>query len=76
MFTFPANGEVVTFNCQIRYMAVNGAMVVGGAFVNPDIISLRALVGFLLSQSGAGACKEASCRVNLQVSGFPTSGTA
>ncbi|NHZ46026.1 hypothetical protein FVW27_05085 [Desulfovibrio sp. XJ01] len=76
MFTFPSDEEVVTFNCQIRYMAVGDRLVVGGAFVTPDIISLRALVRFLLSQQTESGHDAVVCRENLQVSDFPTSGTA
>lgn len=76
MFTFPSEDEVVTFKCRMRYVLDGERMVLGGAFVSPDIVSLRALVRFLLSPQPADAAPDASaggaCRTGLQVSGFPT----
>ena len=75
MFTFPSEDEVVTFKCRMKYVLDGERTVLGGAFVSPDIVSLRALVRFLLSPQARPESSQTPCRTGLQVSGFPT-GTA
>lgn len=72
MFTFPAEDEVVLFKCRTKYALQGDRMVLGGAFVSPDIVSLRALVRFLLSPRAQPDSSQRPCRKGLQASGFPT----
>lgn len=76
MFAFPCDNEMLMFNCEVRYMAASDKLIVGGAFVSPDIYTLRHLVKYLLTSPCEIATNDSACRSCLQMSGLPTAGNA
>ena len=72
IFSFPCSGELLLFSCQTKHAFLEDKLVIGGAFITPELYSLRRLLQFLLASSCSTASGRDTCRGCLHMSELAT----